>query len=97
MIEMRRLAPSGLGALRGMHSRSTQRVPPAFGIVKASLGLRLRACSTSVRERLGVPRLAVQDASVSALTQMLTDTEEMPGPRLTFCTTWTNVGFDRIR
>lgn len=46
----------------------------------------VEACSASVRERLGVPRLAVQDASVSALTQMLTDTEEMPGPRLTFTT-----------
>lgn len=44
------------------------------------------ACSASVRERLGVPRLAIQDASVGSLTQMLTDTEEMPGPRLTFTT-----------
>ncbi len=46
----------------------------------------VESCSGLVRERLGVPRLAVQDASVSALTQMLTDSEEMPGPRLTFTT-----------
>ena len=46
----------------------------------------IEACSSFARERLGAPRLQLQDASVSALTQMLTDTEEMPGPRLSFAT-----------
>lgn len=46
----------------------------------------VEACGGFARERLGTPRLQMQDASVSALTQMLTDTEEMPGPRLSFAT-----------
>jgi len=46
----------------------------------------IEQCSSFARERLGAPRLQMQDASVSALTQMLTDAEEMPGPRLTFAT-----------
>jgi len=39
-----------------------------------------------LRGRLGAPRFHVQDASVSPLLQQLTDTEEMPGVRLTFTT-----------
>lgn len=41
---------------------------------------------TFVRERLGAPRLRVQDTSVATLLQQLTDPEEMAGVRLT-CTT----------
>lgn len=43
-------------------------------------------CAGFARERLGAPRLSVQEASVTGLTQMLCDAEEMPGPRLTFTT-----------
>ncbi|MEO5988856.1 MAG: FAD-binding oxidoreductase [Candidatus Eisenbacteria bacterium] len=46
----------------------------------------VQACGDFTRERLGAPRLQMQDASVAALTQMLTDSEEMPGPRLSFAT-----------
>ncbi len=46
----------------------------------------VEACSMFAREQLGAPRLQMQDASVVSLSQMLTDAQEMPGPRLSFVT-----------
>jgi len=43
-------------------------------------------CGEFARRTLGAPRVKVQDASVLALWQQLTDAEEMPGARLTFTT-----------
>jgi glycolate oxidase FAD binding subunit len=43
-------------------------------------------CAEFARRSLGAPRVKVQDASALPLWQQLSDTEEMPGPRLTFTT-----------
>ena len=46
----------------------------------------LTSCETFAHDTLGAARIKVRDASVLPLWQQLTDTEELPGTRLTFTT-----------